>query len=102
MDLRLSGEDPAVATVGYLLGPWARGLGYASAGLRALCAFGFGTLGLRRIEWWASVGNHASRRVAERAGFRMEGVVRGKTVHRGEPGDSWTGARLASDAEVTA
>jgi RimJ/RimL family protein N-acetyltransferase len=98
MELRLSPEDPAVGTVGYLLGPWARGLGYASAGLRTLCAWGFQALRLRRIEWWATVGNDASRRVAERAGFTMEGVVRGKTVQRGEPSDSWTGALLASDA----
>jgi RimJ/RimL family protein N-acetyltransferase len=98
MELRLLPDDPSVADVGYLIAAWARGLGYASAALRALCDWGFEALSLRRVEWLAHVGNDASRRVAERAGFTIEGLARERIVHRGEPRDAWTGARLAGDA----
>jgi RimJ/RimL family protein N-acetyltransferase len=97
VELRLRPHDPAVATVGFLVAPWARGLGYATAALVALCRWGFEALGLRRIEWHAYVGNQASRRVAQKAGFTIEGVARSSSMHRGEPRDSWTGAMLAAD-----
>lgn len=98
MDLRLSATDPAVADVGFLVAPGARGRGYASAALRAVCDWGFATLGLTRIEWRAQVGNTASRRVAEKAGFVVEGTQRGGLAHRGGRRDAWVGARLADDA----
>jgi RimJ/RimL family protein N-acetyltransferase len=91
-----------VADVGYLTAPWARGRGYATAALRELCRWGFETLGLRRIEWGANVGNDASRRVAERAGFTVEGTSRARTLHRGEARDSWTGAILPRDVTAAA
>jgi RimJ/RimL family protein N-acetyltransferase len=96
MELRLSDES-GVAEVGYLVAPWARGQGYASAALAALCRWAFAELGLRRIEWRAHVGNEASRRVALRAGFTMEGMARAGCLQRGEYRDAWTGAILAGD-----
>jgi RimJ/RimL family protein N-acetyltransferase len=97
MELRITG-DPAVADVGFLVAPRARGRGYAPAALRALCDWGFQALGLERIEWRAYVGNDASHRVAQKAGFRVEGTVRAGIPHRGERRDCWLGAILASDA----
>jgi len=97
LDLRLSATDPAVADVGYLISPWARGQGYATSALRTLCRWGFEHLALARIEWRAHVGNDASRRVAEKAGFQMEGVERAGLAHRGERRDCWVGALLSSD-----
>jgi RimJ/RimL family protein N-acetyltransferase len=96
MELRLTGGS-GVAEVGYLVAPWARGRGYASAGLGRLCRWAFAELGLHRIEWRAHVGNEASRRVALRAGFTMEGMARDGCVQRGEYRDAWTGAILAGD-----
>lgn len=100
MALRLPGDELFTPTgdVGYLVGPWARGRGYASAALRALCDWGFASLALRRIEWQAYVGNTASRVTAERAGFRVEGELRQALLHRGEFKDAWIGARIAPDA----
>ncbi|HEX6873371.1 MAG TPA: GNAT family N-acetyltransferase [Micromonosporaceae bacterium] len=92
MDLRLTSTH--TGDVGFLIAPWARGQGYASAALRALCQWGFDALGLHRIEWRAYVGNEASRRVAERAGFTMEGLARAGCVQRGEDRDAWTGSVL--------
>ena len=95
MDLRLVG--PRTGDVGYLVAPWARGRGYASAALRAICAWGFDTFGLHRIEWQAYLGNDASRRTAEKAGFSVEGVARAGCLHRDEYLDAWTGAKLSTD-----
>ena len=85
MTLRLEGDELTTLTgeVGYLIGPWARGRGYASAALSALCDWGFAALRLHRIEWQAYVGNDASRAVAQRAGFQIEGATRDALVQRG-------------------
>jgi RimJ/RimL family protein N-acetyltransferase len=96
MELRLYEWDPSIGNVGYLVAPWARGRGYATAGLRAMSRWGFDVLRLRRIEWWAAVGNDASRRVAEKAGYALEGIVRGR-YRRGAPYDAWTGALVVGD-----
>lgn len=99
ISLRLPGDELFTPTgdVGYLIGPWARGRGYASAALRALTDWGFANLALRRIEWQAYVGNTASRAVAERAGFRIEGERRQALAQRGVFRDTWSGARIAGD-----
>jgi RimJ/RimL family protein N-acetyltransferase len=99
MALRLPGDPVTTLTgdVGYLIGPWARGRGYAPAALRALCDWAFPALELHRIEWRAYVGNDASRRVAERAGFTVEGLLRSSLGHRGTIMDAWIGARLVTD-----
>ncbi|MFE9918344.1 GNAT family N-acetyltransferase [Micromonospora sp. NPDC005553] len=97
LDLRLSPTDPLVADTGFMTAPAARGRGYLPAALVALSAWGFSTLGLARIEWRANVGNTASRRAAEKAGFLIEGTARGGVQHRGERVDVWVGALLAKD-----
>ncbi|GIJ19711.1 hypothetical protein Vlu01_03350 [Micromonospora lutea] len=97
IDLRLSAADPLLADVGFMTAPHARGRGYQPAALAAVCAWGFTTLGLARIEWRANVGNVASRRVAEKAGFTLEGTARRALNHRGDRVDAWVGALLAED-----
>jgi RimJ/RimL family protein N-acetyltransferase len=98
IELRIAAHDAQLADVGYLVARPARGRGYAPAALRALCAWGFGALGLARIEWRAYVGNDSSRRAAEKAGFVLEGRCRSALVHRGERRDAWLGAMLPGDA----
>jgi RimJ/RimL family protein N-acetyltransferase len=97
IDLRLDTEDAGSAEVGFLVAPWARGQGYATAAVRTICAWGFDTLGLDRVVWQAHVGNEASRRVAEAAGFTVEGVARSALLQRGERRDGWAGSLLATD-----
>jgi RimJ/RimL family protein N-acetyltransferase len=89
----------ASAEIGYWLGAHARGRGTMSRAVRlvvdhALQADG---LGLDRLSWSAVVGNTASRHVAERAGFRVEGTVRGLVLQRGRRRDGWVGTLLAGD-----
>lgn len=67
--------EAGVAEIGYWAGPAARGRGYVTEAVRALAGHAFG-LGLCRVELLAAVGNVASQRVAERAGFTREGVLR--------------------------
>lgn len=66
--------------VGYWLAAEARGAGHTTRAVRAICAWGFETLKLERIDLLASVDNERSQRVAERAGFTREGVLRAHTL----------------------
>jgi len=97
VDLRISTTDPAVGEVGFLVAPQARGRGYATAAVRALAEWGFTELGLIRVQWRAEVGNDASRRVAEKAGFTMEGLVRQGYEDDGRRRDCWIASMLSSD-----
>ncbi len=90
-------EAPAELNVGYYLAAFACGHGVMNAALRALTAAAFETLGAYRIELVAALGNVESRRVAERAGFRFEGIARGRVIVRGALHDAAVYARIASD-----
>jgi RimJ/RimL family protein N-acetyltransferase len=78
---RLSWPDER-AEVGYWLAAQARGRGIASRAVRLICAWGF-EMGFFRIELMASTGNPASQRVAERTGFKREGVLRAHVMNKG-------------------
>jgi RimJ/RimL family protein N-acetyltransferase len=85
-------RGPGEAELGYFAAPWARGRGWTTEATRRVCRLGFEELGLERIEWRAVVGNEASRRVAEKIGFTVEGVRR--RIRHGRDGrlDSWFGS----------
>ena len=55
--LRISAKNPHEADVGYALLPQAQGQGYASEALRAICDYGFTTLGIHAINagCWAII-----------------------------------------------
>jgi len=65
-----------VGEVGYGVAPWARGRGVATRALRLLSVWALDELGLQRISLLAEPENVPSQRVAEKAGFRREGVLR--------------------------
>ncbi|GAA2206459.1 hypothetical protein GCM10009850_019170 [Nonomuraea monospora] len=62
--------------VGYGVHPLYRGRGFATEAVRGLTAWAFDTLGLRRVDLTARLDNLASLRVACKAGFTWEGVLR--------------------------
>jgi RimJ/RimL family protein N-acetyltransferase len=68
--------------IGYWLFEHARGKGIATRTARFIADYGF-SLGLERIEARVVVGNVASERVLERAGFTREGVLRSMPLRRG-------------------
>lgn len=81
------------------LGFWAvkeqRGRGYSLEAARALCDWGWATLDVHRLEWWAMVGNTGSRAVAEKLGFTIEGTLRNRGIaNDGKPHDWWVGGLL--------
>lgn len=55
--------------------------------LRLFCSFLFSTRTVYRLQVGIQVGNAASRRVAEKVGFRLEGVLRGFVYQRGHHHD---------------
>jgi RimJ/RimL family protein N-acetyltransferase len=82
--------------LGYVIAPHARGRGVASEGLRLLTEWAF-EQGAERLELLISVNNPASRRVAERCGYQLEGVLRSVYFKQGERADTELWSKLPSD-----
>ncbi len=95
----LHGLGDGSAEIGCWLAGWARGRGVASRAVDLVLdhAFAPGGLALEHVLWVAYVGNWPSRRLAWRAGFRMEGTVRGFAAQRGTRVDSWLATLLRDD-----
>jgi len=74
------------------LGYWVRtsqqGNGVAVRATRMVSTFGFGQIGLTRIEIVTALDNHASRRVAEKSGAVLEAIARNRLIDRGNPIDA--------------
>jgi RimJ/RimL family protein N-acetyltransferase len=68
-----------------------------TAALRLLTEWGFTERGLVRLELMISVGNEASKIVAERAGYVREGVLRSLYVKEGVREDHELWSCLPSD-----
>ena len=69
------GPNPRRHAIGYLVAPDARGRGVAVRALRLVTRWGFEQLGIERLALWALPGNDRSQVVAEKAGFRFEGIA---------------------------
>jgi RimJ/RimL family protein N-acetyltransferase len=64
-----------------------------------MAGFGFRQLGLQRIEIVVATGNHASQRVAEKAGALREGVLRKRLLIHGAAHDAVLYSLVAEDME---
>jgi RimJ/RimL family protein N-acetyltransferase len=69
-------REAQTVELGYIVAGPARGRGVATEALRLLTEWAVSTLGAVRVELLISVDNPASRRVAERCGYELEGVMR--------------------------
>jgi RimJ/RimL family protein N-acetyltransferase len=87
------------AEMGYWVAVGARGRGVAATAVRALTDWSFTALGLARVQLFHAVENPASCRVAEKAGYRLEGTVR-QSYRYGDGllHDEHLHGRLATDA----
>lgn len=83
--------------VGYWVAVAEWGKGYATDATRRVIAFAFDVLGLHRVEAHHFTGNEASGRVMQRAGMRVEGVMRGAVFRDGTPRDLALYAILRTD-----
>lgn len=90
-------RDARQGEIGYVVGPAARGRGVATRTVRLLTDWGFGELGLERIELWIDVTNVGSERVAERAGYAREGVLRSCWFKEDQRRDFGVWSRIRAD-----
>jgi RimJ/RimL family protein N-acetyltransferase len=67
--------------IGYWVAAWARGRGICTVALRLLSRWALEQLELQRLELITDPDNVASQRVAEKVGFRREGVLRAHLHH---------------------
>ena len=82
------------AELAYGAHPDARGRGVMERACRLLLGWGFETRRLETVIWWANKGNWASRRLAWRLGFSMDGELRRWLPQRGALLDAWVGVLL--------
>jgi RimJ/RimL family protein N-acetyltransferase len=98
VSLRTIDLHEGLAEVSYWLLPAARGRGTASRALRTLTGWAFGELGLHRIEVLHSTRNEASCRVAEAAGYGVEGTRRSEAKHADGWHDMHVHVRIVGDS----
>jgi RimJ/RimL family protein N-acetyltransferase len=87
------------AHIGISLRPALRGRGLGTETVRVLCHYGFVVRGLHRLQIETLAGNTAMIRAATRAGFELEGTLRGSSWAGGAFSDEVIFGLLA--AEVT-
>ena len=92
------GPDGHQATFGLWLAPEGRGRGVGTRALRLVADWTLATTAAFRLDAYIMVGNDASMRMTERAGFRREGVARAWDLHHdGVPVDCVVYSRLRTD-----
>ena len=89
--------EHSVGEVGCCLVPAARGRGIATEALRLLTDWAFATLEVGRVQVFVAPENVAALELAERTGFRREGVLRSYWEIAGERLDVIMLARLPGD-----
>ncbi|NUR75399.1 MAG: GNAT family N-acetyltransferase [Thermoleophilia bacterium] len=89
--------DRGEGEIGYLVGPAARGRGVARRAVDLLTRWSFDELGLERLELRIHPDNVGSVKVAERAGYRLDGVLRNVHFKEGVRSDLGVWSRLKTD-----
>ncbi|WP_125611115.1 GNAT family N-acetyltransferase [Specibacter cremeus] len=84
------------ASVGIKLAGAGRGRGSGTRAVELLCGYAYGTLGVDILHWQATVGNTASRSLAERAGFTLAATIPGFGHVDGAVADGWVFSQTAS------
>ncbi|WP_132874828.1 GNAT family N-acetyltransferase [Tamaricihabitans halophyticus] len=79
--------------------PAHRGNGIVVATIPAVLRFGFGALDLHHVSYQHAVSNTASRRVAEKCGFLLDGRMREAYVVDGVAEDRLVWSRLSTDED---
>lgn len=85
------------ACIGYWLDERHMGLGIMTQSVRVLTEYAFEALDLHRIQIHVATENHPSRRIPERLGFKLEGILREVQRLRGQYVDHAVYALIRSD-----
>ncbi len=96
-NIALVNTGHGLAELAYGAHPAARGTGVMERAVRLLLEWGFTEQALNTVAWKAKKGNWASRKLAWRLGFTLDGVLRHSYEHRGTLGDAWIGTLLADE-----
>jgi RimJ/RimL family protein N-acetyltransferase len=99
ISVRVASWEHLRGELGYLVFAHARGRDVATRAVGLLARFAFERLGLRRVEILTATGNRGSQRVAEKAGFAREGVLRSHTDGGGERLDMVVWSLLPEELE---
>jgi RimJ/RimL family protein N-acetyltransferase len=97
IDLVVLSWPHACGELGYWLAPEERGRGLAVRAVRLVSDWALQTVGLARLEILAEPGNLPSQRVAERAGFQREGLLRSYRELKGSRRDYTIFSLLAGE-----
>ncbi len=97
IELHFHPVDRGLAAVGYWLRPEGRRRGAATAALRLVSSWAFDTLHIERLSLITDPTNDASQRVAERAVYQREGLLRAWHPTRSGRRDSVMFSLLPSD-----
>ena len=89
--------DALEGEIGYMVAPEARGRGVATRSLELLTRWGLDVLGLERLELRIDPANAGSVVVAERGGYRLDGILRNVHLKDGIRVDTAVWSRLGQD-----
>jgi RimJ/RimL family protein N-acetyltransferase len=91
---------PGLFEMGIGLFPAARGKGFGTEAVRLFARYLFDDEAATRVQLGTDVDNLAMRRAAEKAGFRLEGIMRGFWLTDGQPARDYAlYARTRADHE---
>lgn len=95
----IHGIGEGTGEIGYWMRREARGRGAATRAVRLVSGWALTDLGLARLDLLAEPANAASQRVAEKAGFSREGLLRGYRELKGTRRDFVMFSLLAGDLD---
>ena len=95
--LEIRPDDGEIAELSYWVFPPYRRRGYATRSVELVCRYAFDHLGIVRVELYIEPTNDASLRVAAKAGFLQEGLLRQHDRCHGGRWDMVLFSRLRTD-----
>lgn len=95
--LRVGAPGSGNAEIGMWIHAEYAGNGLGTRVLQAMLKWGFGDWGWERLVWRCDTTNHASKRVAEKAGMTLEGIARQDAPRDDGRTDTYVFAMLRSD-----
>ncbi|MBI5880600.1 GNAT family N-acetyltransferase [archaeon] len=95
--MKMDQHHKHIGEIGYIVDEKYHGLGIATEAVRQIEKIGFRKLGLERIEIRTSVKNKPSQRVAIKAGYKKEGILRHAFNLRGKFVDNYVYSKIKND-----